>query len=185
MIINNFDFKNAIEQFNKIEERGQFWVRARMLLERGFETEAYVLILATWNFAGFRYTLKKFDIEKFELAISKANKCLGKINCKGFSEIDFSDQKLVNNIKEAYSEFKNVAGQTGASKMLSIKNPSLFIMWDTKIRKMYKINNESSPDDYIDFLKKMKDVFSDIDWADKNKPLAKAIDEYNYIKANY
>ena len=63
MPITKKDFKNALKEFNRIEDRGEFWYRARNLLLAGYEVEAYVLILATWNFAGFRYLVKDFDIK--------------------------------------------------------------------------------------------------------------------------
>jgi hypothetical protein len=39
-------------------------------------------------------------------------------------------------------------------------------------------------DDYVQFLIKMKDTFSNVKWDNKEKPLAKAIDEYNYVIAD-
>ena len=62
------------------------------------------------------------------------------------------------------------------------KNPGLFIMWDSGIRKLYKIpQTHTTAEDYLNFLKLMKKEFSHIQWNDKNKSLAKAIDEYNFV----
>lgn len=179
------DFNNTLEQFKEFEQGREFWLRARKLLDNGFEAEAYILILATWNFAGFRYTLKTFDMKKFEGAIERANANLNKFQNVTLKEIDLEDPEVVESIKNAYSEFKSVAQQTGAAKMLSVKNPSLFVMWDTNIRKFYKIKNEGSPSDYIEFLRKMQEMFSPIEWNDAQKTLAKAIDEFNFVKANF
>ena len=46
---------------------------AKALIKNGFEVEAYVLILATWNFARFRYFMKIFDLRKFQKVIKQIN----------------------------------------------------------------------------------------------------------------
>jgi len=43
---------------------------------------------------------------------------------------------LINNTV-IYDAFKAVAEQTGASKIMHFKQPKLFIMWDTDIRRMH------------------------------------------------
>ncbi len=67
---------------------------------------------------------------------------------------------------------------------MALKNSKLFVMWDTEIRKIYKIDNKSEADDYIRFLAKMQEHFKNIRWDSKMRPLAKAIDEYNYVIAD-
>ena len=52
-------------------------------------------------------------------------------------------------------------------------------MWDGYIKRHYGFGNTA--EDYVEFLRKMKEMFKDVDWKDKNKSLAKAIDEYNYV----
>jgi hypothetical protein len=177
------DFKNALKEFKRIEERGEFWYRARNLLLAGYGVEAYVLILATWNFAGFRYILKNFDIKNFKATIKKLNPTFDKLSHQTLQTADLENPIIAKQIKRLYQELKNIVKQTGASKIMALKNPDLFVIWDTKIRKMYKIDNKADPDSYIQFLKKMKALFSHIRWTDTKRPLAKAIDEYNYIKA--
>jgi len=183
MPISQQDFKKTIRQFDKIEERSGFWARARNLLLAGYETEAYVLLLATWNFAGFRYLVNDFDANKFQVAVKKLNPIFDGLKAQTLQTADLEDKALTEDIKLIYRKLKGLVKQTGASKMMALKNPGLFVMWDTKIRRMYHINNRAEPDDYIRFLKKMKQEFSHIKWTNKETPLAKAIDEYNYIKA--
>ena len=65
-MITETKFKEDIAKYNKLEKRGSFYNMAINLLENGFEIEAYVLILATWNFARFRYAVNDFDIENFK-----------------------------------------------------------------------------------------------------------------------
>lgn len=182
MKIGQKEFKNTIKRFEKIEDaRDQLWDRARNLLENGYEVEAYILILATWNFARFRYFMKTFDLDKFEKVIKKTSPIFKKLNGKKFETIDLNDRIIRKNIKDIYRETKKVAEQTGASKIMALKNPKLFIMWDTEIRRIYKIDNYGNPDDYIKFLIKMKGVFSKIRWSNKKRSFAKAIDEFNYV----
>ncbi len=64
--------------------------------------------------------------------------------------------------------------------MMALRIPELFIMWDTKIRKFYKINNKGTFEDYLCYLKKLQEKFYHLRWENKDKPFAKAIDEYNY-----
>ena len=183
--MNQSEFEKIVEKFQKIEDaRDQLWDRAKVMIKKGFEIEAYVLILATWNFARFRYFMKNFDLHKFQDVITKVNPIFQKLEYKKFEDVNFSDSFLVSDIKFIYSELKKIAEQTGASKIMALKNPKLFIMWDTEIRRMYKINNKGGADDYVQFLIKMRNDFSNIKWNNRTKPLAKAIDEYNYVIAD-
>ena len=185
MAINQKDFENTIKKFRIIEDtRGSLWDRARNLLLKGYETEAYILILATWNFADFRYFLKNFDLYKFENVIKKLTPIFNKVKNKTFEKTDFKNKDLQKDIKLIYSDLKKVVRQTGASKIMALKNQNLFVMWDTEIRKMYKIDNRATPNDYIEFLGKMKNEFKEIKYRNKKIPFAKAIDEYNYVKAD-
>ncbi len=176
------EFEKTIFEFQKIEDaRDQLWDRARILIERGFEVEAYTLILATWNFARFRYFMKNFDLHEFQKVINLINPLFKKLENQYFENTDFTDETVVNDVKFIYNQLKKIAEQTGASKIMALKNSKLFVMWDTEIRKMYKINNKGDAEDYIQFLIKMQKCFKDIKWAGKKLPFAKAIDEYNYV----
>ena len=82
-------------------------------------------------------------------------------------------------------------GQTGASKALSLLNPKLFVMWDTKIRRRLNkelikgINNGKTPESYLRFLYGIKDIIEKYKIKDKlprSAIVAKKIDEYNYVK---
>lgn len=184
MTVNQIDFENTVEKFRKVEyARGSLWDKARKLLLKGYEIEACILILATWNFAGFRYFLKNFDLDKFENIIKEINPFFNELRKETFECADFGNKNLQKNIEQIYSKLKEVVKQTGASKIMALKEPDLFVMWDTEIRKMYGINNKATPEDYIKFLEKMKDEFNGIRWQNKKRPFAKAIDEYNYVKA--
>lgn len=182
--MNQEDFEKTVGQFEEIEDaRDQLWERARVLIESDFEVEAYVLILATWNFAHFRYEMKTFDLHKFQEVISKVNPIFERLKDRRFEDNDFETAPLKSDIEFIYDQFKSIAKQTGASKLMALKNPNLFIMWDTEIRKMYRIPGTEAAD-YVHFLIKMKEHFKDIVWTGRERSLAKTIDEYNYVKAD-
>ena len=125
--------------------------------------------------------MKSFDLRKFADVIKNINPIFKKLENKQFESSDFTDNFFISDIKLIYTQLKSIAEQTGATKIMALKNSKLFVMWDTEIRKIYKIDNKGMADDYIDFLIKMQDYFSNINWDGKVQPLAKAIDEYNYV----
>ena len=183
--MDQIEFEKTISEFQKIEDaRDQLWDRAKVLIEKGFEVEAYILILATWNFARFRYFMKNFDLREFQEVINRVNPIFKKLENSHFENIDFTDNAVVIDIKFIYNQLKKIAEQTGASKIMALKNSKLFVMWDTEIRKIYKIDNKGEADDYMQFLIKMQKYFEGIKWSGKTPPLAKAIDEYNYVIAD-
>lgn len=183
--MNQIEFEKTIAEFQKIENaRDQLWDRAKVLIEKGFELEAYILILATWNFARFRYFMKDFDLREFQEVINLVNPIFKKLENKQFENTDFTNYAVAMDIKYIYDQLKKIAEQTGASKIMALKNSKLFVMWDTEIRKIYKIDNKSEADDYIQFLIKMQEYFKNIKWIDKTQPFAKVIDEYNYVIAD-
>jgi len=183
--MDQIEFEKTISEFQKIEDaRDQLWDRAKVLIEKGFEVEAYILILATWNFARFRYFMKNFDLREFQEVINRVNPIFKKLENTHFENIDLTDKTVVIDIKFIYNQLKKIAEQTGASKIMALKNSKLFVMWDTEIRKIYKIDNKGEADDYIQFLIKMQKCFENIKWSGKTPPFAKAIDEYNYVIAD-
>jgi len=177
------EFEIIVNKFSGIETyRGDIWYRCRELLERGYSYEAYSLLLATWNFARFRYFLKDIIPEVIESLIKKTEDIYDKLEDINFENFDFNNPNIIRYIKEIYNLYRPVKGieQTGASKLMALRRPDLFVMWDTEIRKFYSLNNEGSAEDYIQFLKEIKQRFNHLKWESQEKPLAKAIDEFNY-----
>jgi hypothetical protein len=154
------------------------------LIDNGFEVEAYILVLATWNTASFRYIMKDFDLREFQKVIDLVNPIFKKLENIQFENTDFANDAVTTDIKYIYVQLKKIAKQTGASKMMALRNSKLFVMWDAEIRRIHRINNRGEADDYIQFLIKMQKYFKDIKWAHKTISLAKAIDEYNYVIAD-
>jgi len=63
---------------------------------------------------------------------------------------------------------------------MHFKQPKLFIMWDTDIRRMRGLG--SSAHDYIEFHKRMKFEFRHLAWFRQDRTFTKAIDDY--LRAN-
>jgi len=191
-------FKKSIEKFDKLESRTNFFASAQKLLKNGFETEGMLLILATWNFALFRYETKKFDIDRFSSTLAKLEPHFQKLSSESFATINLDD--YAKSIKFIYTTLSNIKGiqYTGAPKLMHLKCPNVFVMWDGYIRgeksrkyyadlkvfkssvlpiKKYKTDAQS----YLEFLKDMQVVYGKLPLECKGKTLAKAIDEYNYV----
>ncbi len=186
------DFKNTIEKFSKVEDtRDEIWKRAEILMAKGYDIEAYLLILATWNFARFRYAMKDFDLTKFETTMRDLQPYFDKVRVMKFETINFENQR--ENIEHIYDKLAKIRGieYTGATKIMALKNPRLFVMWDTGIRRLYndelyrgkKIPAKPKGKDYVDFLLHLENKFTAITNPYLDRSLAKMIDEYNYVKA--
>ncbi|HPI04677.1 MAG TPA: hypothetical protein PKZ78_12660, partial [Candidatus Goldiibacteriota bacterium] len=165
-------------KFGEMEKRGDFYGMCAGLLENGFRTEAYLFLMTTWNFANFRYYINTFDIIYFENIVKECETLAGEIQALNLCDvIDAEDRKLIIRIYDRLSAIGGIQ-YTGASKIMSLMKPELFVMWDDYIRKEYKIGKTA--EEYIKFLDTMKSIFCSVGWSGK-KPLAKAIDEYNYV----
>jgi len=177
------EFEKKARRFPTLEPtRDRFYDMALNLLRDGYEIEAYILFLATWNFAGFRYVLTQFNLDSFRKTISEINPVFARLSHQNFRDASFEDARLCEDIEEIYAKLREVVKQTGAVKIMHLRNPNLFVMWDTGIRSIFKIKNRASPEDYISFLKKMKKEFGSIRWEDRERTFAKAIDQYNYVE---
>ena len=118
----------------------------------------------------------------------------------------FSNEEILTNIFDCFSNigynFKGVA----ASKLLSLINPNLFVMWDTPICQAYGIRSPTEPyyrdkmyvPDFFHLMKRKandvivsyinenkcsrKEAIKAINNLKKGRPLAKLLDEYNWVK---
>jgi len=182
-MVTQAEFESTIAQFDDLEPaRSPLYKMGLNLLKGGFEVEAYLLILATWNFARFRYVLTSFDLGRFRSAIEATKPAFERLAAYPFESANFDE--IADDVYEVYSTFKQLVDQTGASKLLHFKHPSLFVMWDTAIRKQLGIRNRAEPHDYLRFLKMMQRDFAHIKWTRTDKTLVKAIDEYNFVIAH-
>ena len=197
-MITDEEFAKTTKEFDDIEKRGGFYNMAIGLINNNFEMEAYFLILATWNFARFRYAVNDFDINGFEEKIKKLDSIFNKLKDEDFRTINFDRYK--EDIKKIFVTLSSIKGVefTGASKIMHLKNRFVFIMWDGYIKgeKPKKYYNElkivkngdwkfkryqNNPEVYFQFLKDMQERFKGINLQSNEKTFAKVIDEFNYV----
>ena len=57
-MINKEEFNENLKKFDELENRGSYYPMFLNMIKKGFETEAFLFILSTWNFATFRYAMK-------------------------------------------------------------------------------------------------------------------------------
>lgn len=145
-----------------------------------------LLLLFTWNFAAKE--TKRLD---FDNVGGTLQKCESELKELERYTIENMDKIAEDKVKIVFCEFMKIMGQTGASKALSLLNPKLFVMWDTKIRKRLNkeliagIDNGQEPQHYVLFLKGIQKIISDYSLKEKipaGAVLAKKVDEYNYLK---
>jgi len=190
------DFKSVIKDFNN-ETRAFCYDLCIDLIKKAKRENsnwythknsinAIVLILYCWNFAA--PITKKINSNQIKDLLSK-----NKMALKNLENVNIATFKGTNEkeIFRLFKNFKNEFGQTGASKALSILNPKLFVMWDTKIRNNLKkeiikgIANGEKPEHYIIFLKGIRDIIIKNDLCNQISPkenIAKKMDEYHYVK---
>lgn len=198
-MIKNKDFIESIKKLRKMEEQkgGGLYDMTLNLANNGFKTEAYIIILATWNFGHFRYVIENFNIENFKKKLKELQGPIDMMTGKTIRNINFIEYK--KDIVKIYTTLAHIKGvkYTGASKVMHLMNPHLFIMWDNYIRgqklkkhyqnlhivkkgywnhKRYGVDANS----YIQFLKDIQKLFGHLSYQDNTRTFAKAIDEYNY-----
>jgi len=192
----------ASAEFDEIEKRGSLYPFFVKLIDSGFHTEGYLLILSTWNTVSFRYA--KFDLDAFIKVVDKINDnysdFLITIKKENFRDIDFDlYSKEIVGIFELLRVLPGVYF-TGASKVMHLMNRRVFMMWDQYIsgnatgakkyyeklaivqqgERIYK-KYEKCGEGYHQFLKDMQNRFGNIDFQHPTKTLPKVVDEYNYV----
>jgi|SRR3989344_3075329 len=180
--ISQQEFNLVVDEFKKSEDmRDELWDKCLNLLNYGnkmFEIEAYILLLATWGFSYFRFVMIKMKLDIFRKILKEINPYFDGLQYYKFPEANFNDPNLKNKIVYIYEKLRyyDAVKQTGATKIMALKNPDLFVMWDTEIRRYYGISDRATASDYIDFLDMMKEKFKNL-----IRCTPKSIDEYNYI----
>lgn len=175
------DFDKIIKKFNKNEERGDLYPVFIQMINNGYGYEACVFMLSTWNFAAFRYVIRKFNFKDFEKTIKKLIPKFKKFESKKIKNADLFLYE--HDIKNIFNILYSIGGvkSTGASKLMHLFAPDFFVMWDGYIRKFYKLR-KGDANDYFNFLLKMQSEFAKLKFNSKKITFAKAIDQYNYVK---
>jgi len=159
---------------------GEFWYG------NDFTIKGILLLLFTWNFAS--PITKKLNFKTIRHLLGRTQDRLFFLENY---RITNADEKAWEIITPLFDEFSTVFGQTGASKALSLLNPKLFVMWDTRIRKELNqrlitgIGNGETGDSYVTFLKGIQRIIEEFKIESKLPPnsiIAKKIDEYHFVK---
>jgi len=192
------DLAAASEEFRLTEKRGIFYDMALGLVRAGYEIEGCILVLATWNFASFRY-VTDYDIEGFKNLVScELRDDFAALADWNIQTIDLTAHgSRIENMFNRLASMKEVL-YTGATKVMHLKCPELFVIWDDYIRggkplrlyaklgcissgkwrcKKYKKTGSG----YVSFLTDIQDRFRALQYPSGTKTLAKAIDEYHYV----
>jgi len=149
------------------------------LVEEGKTYEGIFLLLTTWNFANFRYSMKDFEIDAFQETFENLN--FAYFDEVEFENIELDDPETEKRIDKIYRELSKFDGvkYVGASKIMHIVQPDVFVPWDTDIREYYDCG--TSPDDYLQFLKKMQEKYktNGFEKLTDAPTIPRAIDKYN------
>lgn len=197
------EFDYAITQFDRSEKmRSALYYRAEKLIAAGFTVEAHLLILATWNFARFRYATRTFDLEGYGKTVEQLAKSLQALRGQELLKLTLAEHK--QQIVEAFKTLAVIKGIefTGAAKILHLMFPAVFVMWDRYISGQYSKKHystldvvrsndwsyhrfPSSGEGYFDFLLSCQQRFKSVVSKDGRKTVAKCIDEFNFVKITY
>lgn len=172
------EFDKNIEKFKALNDfRDEVETISKDLIERNEEVLGLCLMLFSWNFANMRNMLKTFSIHKFKEILKEINPIFKELQDERFETANFDN--LSEEISFIFNKLNPLIQYTGTSKVMYFKNPNLFVMWDTAIRKKWGIKKFTAQD-YIDFLKLMQKEFKNLNWENKEVSFARAIDMYNY-----
>lgn len=196
--IPNKIFLDSLNSFVENEKRKDFFKLAADLVKENKHIEAYIIILSTWNFASFRYFVKFFDLDSFKETLNSIEDDF--ISLENANIVDENFNQYEKKIRKIYNVLSAIKGVqfTGATKVMHLRNPNLFIIWDDYIRgnkaqKNYKQIDvfkknyvpfkkyTTNDDGYIDFLNDMRNRFLSFNNVVAGRTLAKAIDEFNYV----
>ena len=123
--------------------------------------------------------MKEFDLNSFQESVKGLKPYFNKFKDKSIETINFNNyKKEIKHIFEVLSKIKGIQF-TGASKLIHLTVPNVFVMWDAYIRKAWGFKRGDA-EDYFNFLLKMQEEFKHIKRRD-GRTLAKCIDEYNYV----
>lgn len=161
------------------ERRWDLYPRFLRLMRAGYRVEALLLILSTWNFARFRYALRSFRVDRFEQTLRRLEPTFRKFYRRDFATINFPHH--TQDIKHLFTTLANIKGieKTGAPKLMHLKAPRVFVMWDGAIRRHYGCRRGDAAD-YVTFLKLMQARFGATTMR-SDRTLPKLIDEHNFL----
>ena len=191
------EFPELIEKFREEPRAFVYDLACRLIQEakdlcqqdwytHGKTIEAILLLLFCWNFAA--RAIKKLTFLKVKELLERNKNALREL--ENYSLVT-TDNSAYEKIQRVFDDLRLLFGQTGSSKALSLMNPKLFVMWDTKIRSKLKrfieadIANGETGQCYINYLSGINKIVKICDLEkrnDSNVTLAKRLDEYHFAK---
>ncbi len=176
----------------KDEIREEVYRWALDLYKEGHEYESIILLLSTWNFAYFRFILTSFNLKNFKRDLANLEKeDFVFFNKKSFKDIRLDDKKTVERIMRIYNTISNSGiKQVGATKVMHLLKPDVFVMWDNGIIKHYSKTYKNdkiigkidkTAEGYINFMRLMQNLYMDGKFhsLDTKFTIPRAIDLYN------
>lgn len=156
------------------------------LIEKGHILEGIFLLLSTWNFAYFRYHMIDFKLNEFEDILRKCD--FDFFKSKRFETANLSDAEIEKRIESMYGSLSGIEAirYVGATKIMHLLNPDLFMMWDNSVIKGYAgkmgrraINTSSKG--YMNFMREMQRGFLNGEFPkpQQGETVPRAIDIYN------
>jgi len=170
-------FLEYCKKFHEGEPRDIAYVISRNIISKdpsniNFVLASAVIIITTWNTARFQKLSREVKVKlKNDIidAYMKTKEELEKLRGKRLESLNLNDSELRETIKKIFREFssKESIDPTGASKILHILNPSVFMMWDRGIReayhKLHKKNHKVGDSEcYLEFLKQSQEIIKEI-----------------------
>jgi len=170
-------FLEYCKKFHEGEQRDIAYVVSRNVVSRDPSNISFILagakvIIITWNAVRFQRLPKEVrdNLENDILeAYMKTKLELEKLKGEILENLNLNDGELKETIKRIFLEFssKKSIEFTGASKILHMLNPFVFMMWDNNIRsayhKLHTGNHKSgSPECYLEFLKQSQEIIKTI-----------------------
>lgn len=152
-------------RFHEIEPRDIAYVVCSKLVSQDPQNTAYVLsgtrvFLQVWNAVYIQklpQSLKQSMEDDIRSAYFSCANELASLSGKRLGDVDLASERTTEAIETAFrcfAQYESI-GVTGASKVLHMLNPALFMMWDTKIREAY---NKLLPDEvWVQLLERLPD----------------------------
>ena len=124
--INKKDLLDVEPIFKKVEEGVGIYNRTVNLLNKRYELEAVILLLAVWNKTYFSKSKGK-DIDKIDCALNELKK---EFDILSQNDIRYTNlDEIKEKTKKIYNKLNSIrgVGHTGASKIMHLKCRKLFV----------------------------------------------------------
>ena len=161
------------------------------------EKNAYKYLIRFLELWGMGRPASKIDPGELAAKLNECTRLLEQLEGEDLLTLDLKARR--NLLAELFGKISAVkhVGPTGASKILHLLKPNVFVMWDQEIRRQYGVSDNE--EGYLEFLAEMKSLLKELldEYGRRydaenpvatlvgkyRKPLTKLIDEYNWLTA--